>query len=1005
MLFEECFGDRIQVQLLVIAYYQAKNKHKQQEMNVLLDTVHNLQPVMLFGMSFRRVTDEIDTTFKNAIQECYSGFCSITEPILSRNQVLHLIQFYKSNMSDHYILMKQVLGFHLKENKTKNVHLKESSYYDRLIFYQFLQQTRIRNCKHMPYWALVSAADAYAKGSGEKSIRTTIHSGYSTTISTFLRKTSTWRDEMPTKMKTLLQNKKKFVCCLDNNQKGYPLKFQRGGTSNKFVKVTGTCLRQCITASTEVHSILKHPNLLYINQPIPSPTNMPSFELLYDNNNYISDLGILTSIQHVTNPKANINTILSVENPKNTIVDFSGQRINAYMKVIEVVQQLENLRQSATCYTKYNNSFGFVNHLPISMKNDTTRKIVKYCHSLKPTLLQHTVTKRFQMTHTEIWNPHTKEVVKLIVPPVMLHDEIRTDGYGMALIDLLVHIGILEKTETNGNTRWNACNDYASKTIYLCLDGLSVDRHRCFFRKIVDLPLSFTDEFLQAIEFRKVLTRVIELSGPLHMSFHMLQSIYILYGSLLGVSQKCVEWKKLKPAKVSDNYRLCCSLAFVVYEEITRLLMFKYISSVVPDLLHNIDNADPLIAITLARGMIDFIQHKANTTLDKSLCYICRFWILMNKFKLYYDAQKCGDTLTMEVVENDFCGVFLLLGKNNYYELCLSQVERRYKDASYGELQEIRYNSSCRYRVDTTNNVYTMHVLDELMENVNYWTKLLPLGNDQESWVNHSPNVMVARRCLNFVNNEYRRGLIDFETAIDTDAIPIQNEKENRSYVEPRSIVERSRLFELFIQLFNDELDGKVFNIKQAESKIETLTTKLKPHVSIPIVTPLEDTIDSINQLNFINDDNHCDGHGIERSNDSDQQTINDDRDGDDDENEDIQIEDDDSYNIPMYQRSDCHRLSLLDVIENGKEKMKEMNIATQRKNMKIMTECHDNFLFESFNTILQESNESNNFPFSEIAMLPSRMTQFITEFDSLKKENYSNSIGYIQTFNTIRQR
>ena len=110
MLFDECYGDHIQVQLLVIAYYQAKNKQKQQDMNCLIDTVNNVQPVMLYGLAFHTVTKEIDNTFKKSIQECYSNFCPITEPILSASQVLHLIQFYKSKMNNHYTLMKQVLG-------------------------------------------------------------------------------------------------------------------------------------------------------------------------------------------------------------------------------------------------------------------------------------------------------------------------------------------------------------------------------------------------------------------------------------------------------------------------------------------------------------------------------------------------------------------------------------------------------------------------------------------------------------------------------------------------------------------------------------------------------------------------------------------------------------------------------------------------------------------------------------------------------------------------------
>ena len=92
-----------------------------------------------------------------------------------------------------------------------------------------------------------------------------------------------------------------------------------------------------------------------------------------------------------------------------------------------------------------------------------------------------------------MWNKHTEEVVKLIIPPVSLHDEIATDRYRMALIELLVQIGLL-KEMTDGITglkRWTACQEYKSKRVYLCLDGLSIDRHRCFFSKAVGLTIEF----------------------------------------------------------------------------------------------------------------------------------------------------------------------------------------------------------------------------------------------------------------------------------------------------------------------------------------------------------------------------------------------------------------------------------------------------------------------------------------------------------------------------------
>ena len=64
--------------------------------------------------------------------------------------------------------------------------------------------------------------------------------------------------------------------------------------------------------------------------------------------------------------------------------------------------------------------------------------------------------------------------------------------------------------------------------------------------------------------------------GPLHMSFHMLQCIYVLYDPLLHVSKECIEWKKLKLNKVSDNYQLSVSLAFMAYEELNRLFIHQY---------------------------------------------------------------------------------------------------------------------------------------------------------------------------------------------------------------------------------------------------------------------------------------------------------------------------------------------------------------------------------------------------------------------------------------------
>ena len=40
--------------------------------------------------------------------------------------------------------------------------------------------------------------------------------------------------------------------------------------------------------------------------------------------------------------------------------------------------------------------------------------------------------------------------------------------------------------------------------------------------------------------------------------------------------------------------------------------------------------------------------------------------------------------------------------------------------------------------------------MDKAMENINYWTKTLPLQSDEESWQCHSPNITAAKKCATF---------------------------------------------------------------------------------------------------------------------------------------------------------------------------------------------------------------------------------------------------------------
>jgi hypothetical protein len=104
------------------------------QMKKMISSVKHVQPVMLDNVSFKEVMNKVDDAFKKQMKSCYTKFNCITKPILSRRQIMTLVSIYKTHLPNHYKLMKEVLGFHLKENQMRNIHLHESSYYDRLLF-------------------------------------------------------------------------------------------------------------------------------------------------------------------------------------------------------------------------------------------------------------------------------------------------------------------------------------------------------------------------------------------------------------------------------------------------------------------------------------------------------------------------------------------------------------------------------------------------------------------------------------------------------------------------------------------------------------------------------------------------------------------------------------------------------------------------------------------------------------------------------------------------------
>lgn len=268
---------------------------------------------------------------------------------------------------------------------------------------------------------------------------------------------------------------------------------------------------------------------------------------------------------------------------------------------------------------------------------------------------------------------------------------------------------------------------------------------------------------------------------------------------------------------------------------------------------------------------------------------------------------------------------------------------------------------------------------------------------------------------------------------------------------EPRSVRECSQLFELFTSLFGKEKPpGSKFSQKEALGLLPDLNTKLKKEKDVTTAFPdINVAINLINELNnpviLVGDDNdeyysiepnnnnnEYDGDDIidndedddniynfedvvnvDNDNDADDNDVDDGDDDDDEIDSFYDIENNSSRNTAQAETenvdkgSSCHRLSLIDMISKGKEKMSKMNVGAHRHNLKLMTKCHDMFLMKEYERIIEEEKNDvsddiglacidNNNNVHEVA-------PFITLFHRMKNnQTRSANNSYIDNFQSI---
>ena len=939
VMYYELYGDRLQCMYLMSCFYRTQLKQKQLELvknTTAVENTNKVQEEILFeGTKYNNLITDIDITFKNAIISTYTSFCVLGDPLVSANQINVLVERFKIEMKVHYYMMKRILGIDKKERLTKNNHLVTTGYYDRLIFYNFLSLSRLRNPQSCINYAMVSAAALYSKGCGDNIQKRFTYTGASSTVKTFLRHVRPYGENMLISASSLLYKSKVTVATLDNNQKGHPNKYQRFGSSNKFVKVTARYFKNYTPYVSDVVTSNKHPIIEYVNQSIPSPNPMIPFEKIFHNGTTSYPM-LLEAVQ--------TNNIESATTENK--IDFSGNRVKAYATVIDMCDEIQFcIRTSLTGYNRGNRVYKYVKNMPVYYQTEERDEIVKLMNSMKTSVIAK--CSSFQTDVTLGWNPLSNEATKLLIPPVSLRDEIKTDGFGMAVIELLCLVGILHEEKVSPSfSKWELDRDWKQRRMFLCIDGLSLDRHRHFQKKLSNVKLSFTNAFKQSVIFQKALTRVTEIYGPLHMAFHMLQTIYTLYGTMLKWGQTIVDWKRITASKVCDSFDLCRQLMFLMLEELDRLAWDMFLfekKDYIKMKKEETENENEFLFV-LVDEYLKYIISKAGTTNDERRKYMFYFILIGRKFRQFWYAMKCGDRVMQEHLTTQWIGIFFLLKKHNYVEICLCAIETEYRKISYDELQSIRINACIRYRkgCDSKGNPYPLHVLDEVMENINGWTKRLLLGPDENSWMIHSPNIMCAHKCNNFESDAFTKQRLDLTTNCE----PSRKEYVSTSTktTEPRKTVERRRVYEWSVVMFNDE-EKRIVTEKDGFDCIKQLTTSLKKPNDINKPDQLEEciddifyNIDSIDNIDIVTDRSTVLN---ERSNLIDEEAV-----------------EDNTASNENTNRGKIHSLSMLNVFHHGNDELKKINVNKVRLNKKKRLERTDEFYCNIYHEILNDNDE-----------------------------------------------
>jgi hypothetical protein len=140
----EVYGDHAQTQLLASNFTNitTKNEVDLEDNSNVSQSPMDMSTLGFGGDSYNDFVQHVDGVFEEAVKACYGRFVSLSEPIISQQAIVRLVDMFKQQFPSQYSAISMLLNYDEHKKRNEREHLKP--FYDRMIFYQFMSLCRVR---------------------------------------------------------------------------------------------------------------------------------------------------------------------------------------------------------------------------------------------------------------------------------------------------------------------------------------------------------------------------------------------------------------------------------------------------------------------------------------------------------------------------------------------------------------------------------------------------------------------------------------------------------------------------------------------------------------------------------------------------------------------------------------------------------------------------------------------------------------------------------------------